>query len=115
MLVLYQHKMVLKSEHLIQNCIEPTADFLKDMELMYGSSVDVQKVEEYDVFPPPGTKESFLFDPKQVHFGLSLDPGETYTHIKQEEKEKFKSMQIKNSTIAYVSGGESWLPPIGME
>ena len=112
MYVLYQHKMVLKSEHLVQNRIEPTADFLKDMELIYGSSVDVPKVEEV-VFPPPGTKESFLFDPKQVHPGLALDSGEPYTHIKQ-EPHTLHTMNIKNSTIAYVSRGKSWLPPIGM-
>jgi hypothetical protein len=68
MKVLYQRGHVLRPEDVVRPQSEPPSEFLEDMDVIYGPADEglEEKAPEEDSFPPHGTREDFLYDPKQV-------------------------------------------------
>ena len=68
MKVLYQRGHVLRSEDVVRPHSEPPSEFLEDMDVIYGPADEgpEKTAPEEDTFPPYGSREDFLYDPKQV-------------------------------------------------
>jgi hypothetical protein len=66
--VLYQRSLVLRPENVVRPQAEPPGDFLEDMDIIYGpadAEMDENTPEE-EGFPPAGSREDFIYDPRQV-------------------------------------------------
>ena len=62
MQLLYKQNMVIQQEHFIHVDIEPSADFLEDMEIIHGSNKTEVEEDAEPEFPPEGTRHThFLF------------------------------------------------------
>ena len=96
--LLYQQHLIMKQEHFIIPRIDPTPEFLEDMDCIYGTnSAPAEEDSNTEAFPPAGTKEKFLFDPNQIQKGLQISPQNAET--------------VANSILTFVSKGESvWMP-----
>jgi len=118
--VLYQQSVVVKPEHLIESSLEPSAEFLQDMELLYGSTAPNEENQKDgpEIFPPVGTKEAFLFDPRQLQEGLQIHDAHTtstyhhhhyalhaqHSHGHTVENEAAHD-EIPNTCVSYVARG----------
>ena len=93
----YQHHVVIQQEHFILSSIEPSADFLEDMEILLGSD-ETHIGEDLKLkFPPEGTKEDFHFDPKQIQ-GLQIDSPQV--KLLHEDSTR----PVVNCSVSYLNG-----------
>jgi hypothetical protein len=100
MQLLYKQNMVIQQEHFIHVDIEPSADFLEDMEIIHGSNKTEVEEDAEPEFPPEGTKENFFFDSKQMQ-GLELDsPG---AHLLTDSSLNPRN-PVANSSVSYLKG-----------
>lgn len=93
----YQHHVVIQQEHFILSSIEPSADFLEDMEILLGSD-ETHIGQDLELeFPPEGTKEDFHFDPKQIQ-GLQIDSPQA--QLLHEDSTR----PVANCSVSYLNG-----------
>ena len=81
--VLYQRSLVLRPENVVRPQEEPPGDFLEDMDIIYGPA-DAEKdanTPEEDVFPPAGSREDFIYDPRQVVNAMQNKRGKKRTYL----------------------------------
>ena len=108
MQLLYRQNMVIKQEHFIHVDIAPSADFLEDMEIIYGSSKSNVEADVEPEFPPEGTKENFLFDPKQIQ-GLEMDS--PVAHLLTDDSPNPRDT-VANRSVSYLKGENGNIPSL---